>query len=132
VVQEFNRYKTLAASAARTATLTGDAQSNPNHRGVLLIVDVTTGTSGQSLVPSIQAQDPVSGHWFQIHDSYAAITSASAATYRYLLYPGVSETEGTAGLTQANSGCLPLNWRVLMTPADTKSITYSVGAQMLR
>lgn len=125
------RTRTLLASAARTATATGLDNSNSEHRGCYVIVRVTAGASSPSVVPSIQGKDPVSGAYFQLHENIAAITSTSAATYVYLLYPGVDETEGTGGLTMILSGYLPRTWRVLMTAGNSDSLTYSVSAILL-
>lgn len=125
------RTRTVLASAARTATATSDEYTNREHKGVMVIVRVTTGASSPSVVPGIQGVDPVSGEWFQLHENIAAITSTSAATYKYLLYPTVEETEGTGGLTMVLNGILTHKWRVVMTAGNSDSLTYSVGAILL-
>jgi hypothetical protein len=133
MTQEINRHKEILPLAARTATAAGTSSVHNNryHRGVLLVVRVTAGASSPSVVPAIQGYDPTSGVYFDLHGDMAAITSTSAATYTYLLYPGASETEGSGGIVLASSGCLPPQWRVIMTHGNSDSLTYSVSALLL-
>jgi hypothetical protein len=127
----FNRWRTVSASTARTATWNSGDLNNNEHRGIMVVVRVTTGSATPSVVPSIQGKDPVSGAYFQLHADIAAITATTATTFVYVLYPGVEETEGTGGVTQMESGVLPKTFRILFTHGDADSITYSVSACLL-
>lgn len=115
--------KTLLASAARTATVTGDPQTSLLHRGLHLIIDVTAVTLTPSVVFTIQAQDPASGQWYTVLAS-AAITATGTTVLK--VYPGI-----TAAANLAASDVLPHVWRLLATHADADSITYSCGVNLL-
>lgn len=121
---------TLLSSAARTATPTPAAFTNEYHKGVLLIVDVTAGAATPSVTPEIEVQDPVTSSWLNWWVAAAAITSTSAAQYKYLLYPGANETE-PATITEAVNIPLPRTLRLGMTHGDADSLTYSVAGIML-
>lgn len=124
--------RTILTSAARTASGASSAQLNTGgHRGVLIVVDVTavSGTT-PTLTPAVQGLDPVSGKWVDLHSDAAAISTTG--TYTYVLYPGVSETVGTGGLTKASSGVLPRQWRFQYAIGGTSpSFTFSVGAVLI-
>jgi hypothetical protein len=118
---------TLLASAARTATTTSGDQTNYNHRGLILVVDVTARAAATTLTPLLQVKDPVSGTYDLMWQAAAAIDSADA-TITYYLYPGAGTS---ADFTEEADLALPRTWRLYMTHSDTDSITYSVGAALI-
>jgi hypothetical protein len=109
----------VLASAARTATTTSETQNNDSYNGIQVSVNVSAGTSGFSVVPKIQGYDVGSGAWYDILTG-AAITSASRVNLT--IFPGAPVTSNVSA-----NGVIPKSWRVVVTPADTKSVTYSVG-----
>lgn len=120
-VQYRDRRVTLLASAARTATNSTASQVNGDSQAVHVVVDVTAGTSGFSVTPKIEAKDAASGVWYTLLEGLA-ITATGTTVLR--VGPGL-----TASANATAADYLPQLWRVTMTHADTKSITYTVGAQ---
>lgn len=114
----------LAASAARTATLTIADQVNYNARGVVICVDTTlVPGSAPSNVVTINGKDPVSGKYQTILTS-AAITGVG--TVFLTIYPGVTVAANTAV-----SYPLPRTYQVVVTAGNANSATYSVGASYI-
>jgi hypothetical protein len=118
-----NLPRILLPSAARTADATAGPYSNPKHRGLHVVIDVTAAADTPSVVPHIQAQDPATGTWYDILVG-AAITGAGTTVLK--VYPGLA---AVANLV-ADQG-LPGLWRLFMDAADADSLTYSVGAHLL-
>lgn len=120
-----NSSVTLLASAARTATVSSAAQTNTIWRGVRVHIDQTAGTSGQSVVPTIEVYDPIAASWTAILTG-AAMTQATTEHVEMVVYPGCVAVSNLV-LNQP----LSFKWRVTMTHADTKSVTYRISADML-
>lgn len=117
----------LLSSAARTATTTTSPQQNLKARGVLLVLNVTIASGAGGLTLRIQYKDPVSGNWGNLNSAPTTITAA--AQLLYVLYPGVTATNGNA--QQVVSFPLPRDWRVSITHGDGSSYTYSLAAVLL-
>lgn len=118
-----NEPRALLASAARTATVATSDQSNTEHRGVVVIIDVTAIASSPSVVATIQGKDEISGKYYTILAS-AAIEATGTTVLR--VFPGA-----TAATNLVANDVLPSTWRVNLVHADTDSITYSVAAQVV-
>ena len=118
-----NLPRILLASAARTADTTAGPYSNPKHRGLHVIIDVTAAAATPSVVPHIQAQDPASGNWYDILVG-VAITGVGTTVLK--VYPGLA-----AVANQVADQGLPGLWRLFMDAADADPLTYSVGAHLL-
>lgn len=114
---------TLLPSAARTATTNSGDLKNHQHRGVVVVVNVTAASATPSVVFTIQGKCPLSGAYFTILAS-AAVTGTGTTVLR--AYPGLA---ASANVT-AND-VLPEHWRLLATHADADEITYSVSAQLI-
>lgn len=114
----------LFSSTARTATASSASQKNPDHLGVHVTIKSTAATSTPSVVPTIEGYDETTGAWYTLLTG-AAITDGST-TVTLKVYPGI-----TAVNNVAVSDHLPPLWRLTMTHADTDSITYSAGANLL-
>jgi hypothetical protein len=112
---------TVLASAARTTTQTQADQTNYNHRGILVVLDVTVPGTG-SITVEIDGKDPVSGKYYALLTG-AAVTTTTTNVYR--VYPGL-----TAAANATASDVLPRTWRVKVTHNNANSITYSVGAML--
>lgn len=122
-----NTYFPVFKSAARTATVTSDDLDNRYSKGVILTLDVTAVTSGASITLSVDFKDPTSGKYETYFTATPAVTATG--THSYMIYPGVGEPSGD--IVQTASLALPKIWRVKVTHADNKSVTYSVGANLL-
>jgi len=110
----------LLASAARTATVSSSDQTNYNHRGVKVFINVTAAVDTPSVVFTIEEKDSVGAGYNSILAS-AAITGTGLTVLT--VYPGA-----VAVANRVANEPLPRTWRVTATHADTDSITYSVSA----
>lgn len=114
---------TVLASAARTTTQTQADQTNYNHRGIMVILDMTEAAASPSVTLEIDAKDPASGAYKSLLTG-AAVTTVS--TNIYTVYPGAPATANVS----ANSP-LPRTWRIKVTANNANSGTYSVGASLI-
>ena len=69
----------------------------------------------------IQGYDPASAGWYDILASIATLGNAEATTVLTVLPSATAEANVTI-----NAG-LPATWRVIFTPTDADSCTYSIG-----
>lgn len=117
---------TIATSAARTATFTGDDQTNNGYRGVHVIINVTALSATPQITPKIQGKGPVSGTYYDLLVG-SVITDVTVGTPPAAIVlkvaPGITPVPNAAA-----ADYLPATWRVLMTHGDADSITYTVGA----
>lgn len=118
-----NLTDTLLASAARTATVQSATQTNRDCRGVHIYIKTTAASLTPSVVPTVEGYDETSQSWYVLLTG-AAITGVGAVTLK--VYPGI-----TTSTNVAVSDVLPRKWRLNMTHADTDSITYSAGANLI-
>jgi hypothetical protein len=119
-----NDSKILLASAARTASVTGDWIGNAGHKGLHVIINATADAgSSESVVFTLQGRDPVSGDPYDLLVS-AAITAAGMTVLK--LYPGIATAANAAA-----SDVLPAQWRIKAVAANADSLTYSVSAHRL-
>lgn len=112
----------VLASAARTTTQTQTDQTNYNHRGIIVVLDMTVVGTG-SVTLEIDAKDPVSGKYYAVLTGAAVVTNV---TNVYRVYPGL-----TAVANATVSDVLPRTWRVKVTANNANSATYSVGAMLV-
>lgn len=115
-----NNEVTVYSSAARTATPTATDLTNYNHRGVVVVIDVTAITDTPSVTFTIEGKSTLGSDYYTILAS-AAITGTGVTVLR--VYPGL-----TAVANQTANDIIPRLWRVTPVHADADSITYSVSA----
>lgn len=118
-----NYEATLLASAARTTTTNSPTQANIEARGCHVMINVTAIAATPSVVPKIQGFDPVAENWYDILEG-DAITATGKTVLK--VYPGIVGSPNASA-----DDLLPKTWRVRMEHADTDSITYSVGANVV-
>jgi hypothetical protein len=123
-----NQGLTLLSSAARTATTTSADQLNPSARGAQVVLNVTANASAAGIQLQIQGKDPVSGNYYNLTAAPTAVTGTG--NFIYELYPGIGAASGD--VTQRTSASLPSTFRVKITHGDASSVTYSVGASLIR
>lgn len=126
-LQRGNIQGTILSSSARTATTVSATQTNYNHGGVLLTLNVTAASGTGGLVVRIYTIDPVSGAVISLNAAPTAVTATGITSY--VLYPGALATGTT--VTQTAAGVLPKTFYVQVTHGDSSSYTYSVGYQMI-
>ncbi len=112
----------LMPSAAYTTTQTSADQTNPNARGVVVVLDMTIVGTG-SVTLTIKGKDPVSGKYYTILAGVAVTTNS---TNIYRVYPGL-----TAAANATASDVMPRTWQVVVTANNANSATYSVGAMLI-
>lgn len=118
-----NTGKILFASAARTAASVNTAdQLNPSGKGAVVVIDVTTFTSG-TYTFTVQGRDPASGKYYTILAS-AALGATGTVVLR--IYPGL-----TAAANLTVSDVLPTAWRVSAAGAATPNMVFSVGVMVI-
>jgi hypothetical protein len=113
---------TVLASASRTTTQTQADQTNYNHRGIIVVLNMTVVGTG-SVTLEIDGKDPVSGTYYAILTG-TAVTTNSTNIYR--VYPGL-----TASANATANDVLPRTWRIKVTANNSNAATYSVGAMLL-
>lgn len=122
----------LLTSAARTATTASADQLNTGAgnvaRGVVVVVNITSIGTG-SITASIQRKN-LDGSYTNIVTSGALVTGTKAIL---LLDPLVgTQTAGTEFDGTPTDGILPQTWRVNVVANNANSVTYSVGAYLIR
>ena len=122
-----NEEVTLLASAARTATLASATFTNYNKIGMLLILNITAASGTGGLQVRIQARNPITGNFNNLHPNPTALTSVTTA--QYLLYPAVITPGG--GLTNNYSTVVSRRYRLYVAHGDGSSYTYSVSGILL-
>lgn len=112
-------------AAARTgASFEFAAQTNLRYRGGHFVIKVTTIPGASTATPTIQAQDPASGDWY---DLLVGTAIASTGTTVLKVLPGISPLAGGA----ANDG-LPPAYRIKLDHSNAgAAYTYSVGVNLL-
>jgi hypothetical protein len=118
------QFRPAFASAARTASPTPAVLSaGPTQVGAHIIINVTADPAAASVVFHVEGFDHTSEHWYPILTS-AAIAAVGATVLR--IYP-----DATAAANTHVNDYLPPVWRIRPVHADSDSITYSVGVNML-
>ncbi|HYD33802.1 MAG TPA: hypothetical protein VEA39_04465 [Methylophilaceae bacterium] len=110
---------TLLASAVRAATNSTPDQEGDQFDGIHVIVDVTAVPGTDTVTPSIQGRDPVSGKYYDL-----LVGSAISAVGTVVLKVG----QGIAAAANlAAADIVPSSWRVVLTHSAGTNFTYSVG-----
>lgn len=125
----------LLASAARTATNSTPVQTDFEHTGVRLFLNVTANPGGaETLAVQVEMVDPVAYKDGTVVSravtAFAATAAAANDTYVYELYPGSVETSATAS-HEVQGGSLPTLWRVKVTHSASGSWTYTLGYDLI-
>lgn len=114
-------------SAARTASVNSADIPNPGFRGVHVVINVTSWTSG-TFTPTIQAKTPIGTYYTLLTGSAAASTQVNAALCTSGCVIVLKVFPAAAAVANVSvSDFLPSTWRVQMTGASTPSATFSVS-----
>jgi len=123
--------RTLLSSAARTATTSSADQTNYNHRGVAVFLNVTANPGGvETLTVSIECKNSL-GVTYNAVTTFAAITPAVNAQYIFVLYPGTTGFTATTGMQVQPIPLAARTFRVTVTHSAGGSWTYTLSAQLL-
>lgn len=94
-------------------------QTNYNHRGAQIGINVTQLSASTTVAVLIQGQDVASGQWYTL----LTATTISAVGFQLLtVYPGVTPQSGLAV-----SQILPRTWRASVTIAGPGTASATVG-----
>lgn len=120
-------FRTIFASAARTASVDSIDFMAPERQGALFLLSITavTGTT-PTLDLKVQCKDEISGSYIDLPGgSFAQKTGTG--TDSLLIYPGIGETAN-----RMESNVMPMIFRVVATIAGTTpSFTFSLSAQLI-
>lgn len=116
----------LLASASRTATNNTGTQTNHNAKGIMLIFDITSITTG-IVQPYIYGVDPASGTAYALHTGINQFTSVGK--HVLVLYP-------TAGVTGGHvksfiNGILPRKFYISVVHGESSPVTYSMSYSLI-
>lgn len=112
----------LITAAGATTTQTAADQTNPNGRGLIVVLDMTNVGTG-SVTLHIQGKDTTSGKYYDLLVG-AAVTTVS--TNVYTVYPG-----NTVAANASVSTVLPRTWRIQVVANNANATTYTVGASVI-
>lgn len=122
--QEYNNLNvTLLSSLARTTTQTSTDQTNFNHTKLVVVLDVTAGTT-PSLVLTINAKDAASGKYYNL---LTGGTVSTVSTNIYTIAIGLTPVANTTV-----SALVPRLFQIVVTAGNGNSITYSVGYSLVQ
>jgi len=117
----------IAPSAARTTAYTSPVISNTDgFDGVRVFISATDEADTPSVTFSIQIQDPISNQWASILTS-AAVTGTTTNPLHLTVGPGVASVSNVALGTYIGR-----KFRVISTPGDSDSLTYSIHGEWLQ
>jgi len=125
-------YIGVAPSAARTTAQTFPTPSsadgypafkNNGWTGIKVVIDVTAGTSGFSITPTIKGYDKTSGKTWTL---LAGAAISSASTVIMTVFPAATAVTNVTANDE-----LPESFQITMAVADAKSVTYSIGAHLI-
>lgn len=112
----------LLALAARTGASKSETYSNPDYKGLHLLINVTVAGASGGITPTIQGYDDFTQTYYDLLVG-PAITTTGTKVLK--IYPGIATVVGGAA-----NDFLPQKWRVSMAVGDTSSFTYSVTANL--
>lgn len=122
--QEYNNLNvTLLSSSARTTTQTSADQTNFNHTKLVVVLDVTAGTT-PALTLTINGKDAASGKYYNLLTGLAV---ATVSTNVYTLALGV-----TVVANATVNAFVPRLFQIVVTAGNGNSITYSVGYSLVQ
>lgn len=112
---------TLLASGSISANSAD--QTNWNGRGVVVFVNVSAVSGGETVTVAVQMKDPVSGLYSTVLTSTAL---AAVALTLLRVYPGLGQVANLSA-----NDILSRTWRITATIAGGGAITFSVGASVI-
>jgi len=126
-----SEYRLLLASAARTSTTLTATQTNYNHRGIQLVLNVTVNPGGaQTLQVNVYSVPTVVGA-FGILQTAALANSGNPWTQHITMVPGCPDAPfGGTGAT-AKQIALPRFFAVQVVHSGAGSWTYSLEAFLI-
>lgn len=113
---------TALASAVRAASTQSADFTNNGYKGIILHLNVSAVPGTDTITPTIDVKDPISGNYKQIYSLGSALSTTGYRAYE--IYPGAPSS---GAWTAVASGVIPHTWRVNVTHSAGSNFTYSVG-----
>lgn len=121
--QVFNNLNvSVLTSAPRTTTQTSADQTNWNHRGIKVVLDVTAGSS-LSLVFTLNNKDLNSGKYYNV---FTGGTVTGVSTNVYTIYPGA-----TAVANVTVNDIIARLFQTVITAGNATSATYTLSYSLI-
>lgn len=110
------------ASAARTVTTAGTTQTNYNHRGIFVTLDITvaSGTGGLSLVLYGVDGSQTSQLWSP------GSPKTTVGRWSFMFYPGLATAPNGTGIVAVANGVLGRRFLLQVVVGDASSYTYEL------
>jgi hypothetical protein len=121
-----NSSATLIPAANYTSTQVVADQTNKSAAGILLILNVVTAPSVQTLQLVLETKDPASNAYITLATLPASVLTG---IFTLLAYPGAVSASLLTGVLGIP---LPLTWRARVLHSSTGTWNYSLGALLLR
>ncbi len=120
--------RSILSSAARTATTNSPDIVNYDHKGIMLLLNVTANPGGVvTLLLSVEAKI---GGVYRALTAFTVTAAATNANYAYTLLPGAAETAAIAN-HEVQALPIPRVFRVTVTHSAAGSWTYAVDGVLL-
>lgn len=120
----------VAASAARTTSLSFSNITNYNSKGLKINLNVTSASGTGGLTIHLTEVDPFSGNVVNIWNATAAVTAIGR--YEYEIYPGsTSAPQVGMNVTERISATIGKTFFLGMNAGDSTSYSYSLGVTLL-
>ena len=116
-----NSTRSVFASAPRTELTNSSDQRNDDNRGLRVRINASAVTATGSVVFKIQGKTPA-GAYEDILSSAAVVATGDTVL---TVYPGL-----VAVANSVANAVVPGKWRVVATPANAVSVTYSASAEL--
>jgi hypothetical protein len=117
-----NETKLILPAGIRAATTTTGNFKNKLHRGLHLVINVTSVPGVDTVTPKIQGYNPNTGLWYTLLTGTAISTTGINVLK---IYPGIS-----ASANASASDFLPEIWNLVMTHSAGTNFDYSVVANL--
>lgn len=114
-------------SATRTSTATSSDLTNYNHRGIYILLNVTSASGTGGLQIRVMAKNSNSVVYTQINTLPTAITAAGS--YVVQVYPSIDNVN--SNITQTISQTIPRTFRLDVVHGDASNYTYSLSVDFI-
>jgi hypothetical protein len=109
-----------------TSTQSGATITNPNARGIMMFLDITSNPGGaETLALDLQVIAPTAGT-FQSIAASQPFTAASNGLFTYQIYPGITEASDVAA-QKIQGMAIPRKFRVRVIHSSTGAWSYTLG-----
>ncbi len=116
-----NSTRAVFASNPRTETTNSSDQRNNDNRGLRVRINMSAVTATGSVVFKVQGRTPAGAY----EDLLSGVAVTAVGDSVLTVYPGL-----VAAANSVANAVVPGKWRVVATPANAVSMTYSASAEL--